>query len=520
MKFLTATLPVILTATVFTYLNAQTHTPDTAVFAKIRQAELTTSQVPYLAHYLTDVAGPRLTNSEGYRRAANWAVNTMKQWGLSNVAIEPWGEFGKQWDIERFSITMTAPYTTPLRAYPTPWSPNTMGQQKGRVVVLTGKQYQDTAYLAKHLAEFKGKMILVTPAKPLKADIFKPQATRMADTTLASLGDNYMVTREEVEDEIAIINQLAKLDLELKKAGALALIASNSKNADGTVFVNGYYGYKLTDPETLPQVTISIEDAQRIKRLCESGQTVEIALDLKAKFSTANTQGYNVVGEIPGSDPALASQLVMLGGHLDSWSAGTGATDNAAGCIVMLEAVRLLDSLGLKPKRTIRIALWDGEEQGLLGSYNYVKKHFINGSTFALKPDQSKVSAYFNLDNGSGKIRGIYAQHNTAAIPIFEAWLRPLHDLDATTVSMSNTGSTDHLSFDWAGIPGFQFIQDELDYETRTHHSELDDYDHLQIDDLKQAAIVVASFIYQAAVQPDMIPRKELKKEKFVFDGF
>lgn len=519
MKFLSATLPAVLTVALFSYSNAQVNTPDTAVFAKIRQAELNSSQVSYIAHYLTDVAGPRLTNSEGYRRAADWAVNTMKRWGLSKVALEPWGEFGKQWDIERFTIAMTMPYTTPLRAYPTPWSPSTRGMLKGQVAVLTGKQYLDSGYVAKHMAEFKGKIILVTPTKPVKADIFKPQATRMADTTLANLHDNYMVAREDIEGEIAFTRQLANLDLMLKKAGALALIASNSKNADGTVFVNGYYGYKLTDPETLPQATIAIEDAQRIKRLYESGQTVEIALDLKARFSTGNTKGYNVVGEIPGTEPGLASQVVMLGGHLDSWSAGTGATDNAAGCIVMLEAVRLLDSLGLKPKRTIRIALWDGEEQGLLGSYNYVKNHFIDDKTFALKPEQPKVSAYFNLDNGSGKIRGIYAQNDTAVLPVFEAWLQPLHDLGTTTVSMSNTGSTDHLSFDWAGIPGFQFIQDELDYETRTHHSELDDYEHLHMDDLEQAAIVVASFVYQAAICPSMIPRKELKKEKFVFDG-
>ncbi len=210
----------------------------------------------------------------------------------------------------------------------------------------------------------------------------------------------------------------------------------------------------------------------------------------------------------------------MLGGHLDSWNAATGATDNAAGCIVMMEVVRLLDSLHLKPKRTIRIALWSGEEQGLYGSYHYVKNHFGDGETGIFKPEQSKISAYFNLDNGTGKIRGIFAQGDTAVKPVFEQWLAPFRDLGAGTVTLSNTGSTDHISFDWAGIPAFQFIQDPLDYETKTHHTNVDTYDYLQMDDLKQAAIIVASFVYQASIRPDLLPRKKGIKEKFVFDGF
>jgi Zn-dependent M28 family amino/carboxypeptidase len=266
------------------------------------------------------------------------------------------------------------------------------------------------------------------------------------------------------------------------------------------------------------KVAIASEDAQRIKRLIASGHKVELNLNLKAKFNDADIKGYNVVGEIPGTDPKLKAQLVMLGGHMDAWASSTGATDNGAGCIVMLEAVRLLDSLGLKPKRTIRLALWGGEEQGLIGSYGYVKNHF-RGVDLAIKPEQAKVSAYFNLDNGTGKIRGIFAQSNTAIKPIFEEWFKPFADLDASTVTLRNTGSTDHLSFDWAGIPGFQFIQDPIDYETRTHHSNMDNYDHLKIDDLKQAAIIVASFVYQASNRADMLPRKALEKGTFVFDG-
>jgi carboxypeptidase Q len=254
--------------------------------------------------------------------------------------------------------------------------------------------------------------------------------------------------------------------------------------------------------------------------LLASGHPVELALNIKGKFYTDDTKGYNVVAEIPGTDPKLKDQIVMLGGHLDSWNAATGATDNGAGCIVMLEAVRLLDSLHLKPKRTIRIALWSGEEQGILGSYHYVKNHFGDAETGEIKKEQGKISGYFNLDNGSGKIRGIFAQGDTAVVPIFEQWLAALQGLGANTVTLHNTGSTDHLSFDWIGIPGFQFIQDPLDYETKTHHSNMDVYDYLKMDDLKQAAIVVASFVYQTSIRPDLLPRKKIVKEKFVFDGF
>jgi Zn-dependent M28 family amino/carboxypeptidase len=226
-----------------------------------------------------------------------------------------------------------------------------------------------------------------------------------------------------------------------------------------------------------------------------------------------------VIAEIPGTDPALKDQVVMLGGHLDSWTAATGATDNAAGSTVMLEVVRLFDSLHLKPKRTIRIALWSGEEQGVYGSYNYVKNHFGNGETGVLKPAQAKISAYFNMDDGCGRIRGIFCDGDTAVKPIFEQWLTPFHDLGAKTVTLKSSGSTDHVSFEWAGIPGFSFIQDPLDYESKTHHTNMDTYDYLQLDDMKQAAIIVAAFVYQASVRPDLIPRKKLTPDVFPFEG-
>jgi carboxypeptidase Q len=498
-------------------LHAQ-ETVDTAMFRKIRNAEMNSSQIPKIAHYLTDVAGPRLTNSDGYNRAAKWAVETMKGWGMVNATTEAWGDFGKKWDIQDFHIYMKAPYSGSINAYPEPWSASTSGMQTAEVVLINPVNAMDTAYLNKHLSDFKGKILLIAgKAEDLKEN-FKPSATRLTDSELVDLKDSYMVSRKLIEQVGGYFKMVALLNQTFKRSGAVAMLNSSPQNVNGTVFVQGLSGYKLNFPDAIPQVSIALEDALRIKRLISTGQKVVLDLNIKAAQSNTETKGYNMVAEIPGTDPKLKSQLVMLGGHLDSWQAATGATDNAAGCIVMMEAVRLLDSLHIKPKRTIRIALWGGEEQGLLGSYGYAKAHFM-GTDYVLKPEQAKVSAYFNLDNGTGKIRGIYAQGNQAVKPIFENWLKPFADLGAKTVTLSNTGSTDHLAFDWAGIPGFQFVQDPIDYESRTHHSNQDNYDHLMIEDLKQAAAIVASFVYQASVRPDMLPRKPLVKETFVFDG-
>jgi carboxypeptidase Q len=499
-------------------LYAQQETVDTATFSKIRKAEMTNSHIPAIAHYITDVSGPRLTNSPGYKRAGMWAVETMKKWGMANTAMEPWGDFGKGWEIEDFSISLKAPYSQSITAYPEPWSGNTKGEIRGEVVILPQASAMDTAYIIKHSADFKGKFVLVVARAPAYEPDFKPSAERLADTALANMKDTYMLSREVLEGYLKYFNIINRVPQLIQKSGALAIITSGGENRNGTVFVQGLMGYKTNTTESVVKVAIASEDAQRIKRLIASGHKVELNLNVKAKFNDSDIKGYNVVGEIPGTDPKLKAQLVMLGGHMDAWASSTGATDNGAGCIVMLEAVRLLDSLGLKPKRTIRIALWGGEEQGLLGSYGYVKNHF-RGVDFALKPEQAKVSAYFNLDNGTGKIRGIFAQDNTAIKPIFEEWFKPFADLGASTVTLKNTGSTDHLSFDWAGIPGFQFIQDPIDYETRTHHSNMDNYDHLKIEDLKQAAIIVASFVYQASNRADLLPRKPLEKGTFVFDG-
>jgi carboxypeptidase Q len=503
----------------FHLLSAQQEMVDTASFQLIRNAELNSSQIPVIAHYITDVAGSRLTNSPGFYRAANWAIDAMKKWGLTNAALEPWGEYGKGWETEEFCISMKLPYHGYIIGYPLPWSANTNGEITAPVYEILDNQLMDSNYLEKHKEEFKGKIIFITNTSTKHDGDFKPFSTRYADSDLVKMPDLFMVNHQQIEFFMKYRKSLQRGKLLLNSFGALAMISSRGQGRDGTVTVQNSSGYKLNSPVYLPEAIISAEDGFKIKRLIASGHTVELSLNIKGKFYSEDTRGYNVIAEIPGTDPKLKAQVVMLGAHLDSWNAATGATDNGAGCIVMLEAIRLLDSLHLKPKRTIRIALWSGEEQGVYGSFNYVKNHFGDGETGIIKADQAKISGYFNLDNGSGKIRGIYAQNDTAIKSIFEQWLVPFYDLGAKTVTLSNTGSTDHLPFDWAGIPGFQFIQDPLDYETKTAHTNMDVYDYLQIDDLKEAAVIVASFVYQASIRPGLLPRKKIAKEIFSFDG-
>jgi hypothetical protein len=293
--------------------------------------------------------------------------------------------------------------------------------------------------------------------------------------------------------------------------GALAVL-SFSRGHDGTLFVQGGGGFKATDPENFLDVVVAMEDYMPIVRLLKAGTPVKLEMDVKTRFVTNDVKGYNVIAEIKGTDKKLKDEVVMLGGHLDSWHGSTGATDNAAGCAVMMEAVRLLQTLGIKPKRTIRIALWSGEEEGLFGSRGYVKKTFADPSTMQVLPAHQKFSSYFNLDNGTGKIRGIYTQGNDSVKSIFKDWLQPFADSGSKTVTIANTGGTDHLSFDAVGLPGFQFIQDEIEYNTRTHHTNMDSYDHLIEADLKHSAALVASFVYNAAQRDEKLPRKEMPK--------
>ena len=504
-------------------LRAQSTPPheeqlDTAMIQRIRQEEMLHSQIPFIAHQLTDICGPRLTNSPGFHRAADWIVATLKEWGIDRAQTEAWGEYGLGWSAEKTSLAMRTPYYSPLIAYASPWSGSTNGPVTAPVFLM---QKMDSAYIADNLPKMKGHILLpFSPDSVLRSD-FHPDSERYTDSALAAIGDTYMLTRPMLNmymHYMAKQQQTAKM---LTTSGALAILEPSDGSRDGTVVVQGFTGYRKKDQPMLPALTLAKEDYLRLQRLAEDGHSVTLDLQSDTKLYSDDLQGHNVVAEIPGADPSGKAEVVMLGGHLDSWTAGTGATDNGAGSIVALEAIRILQALGIRPKRTIRIALWDGEEEGLLGSFHYVKNHFGDPAVMKLKPEQAKISAYFNLDNGSGRIRGIFAQGNEKAAAVFQQWLAPLKDLGASTVTLHNTGSTDHLSFDAVGIPGFQFIQDPLDYETRTHHSNEDNYDHLNLEDLRQAATILAIFVYNTAMRPEMLPRKPLPKpEKFLFDDF
>jgi hypothetical protein len=495
--------------------NAQQEQIDTSMVNRIRQEEALNSQIPSIAHALTDVSGPRLTNSPGWHHAADWIVQTLKGWGFAHAQKEPWGEFGYGWTAEKTTVALKTPYYSPLIAYAIPWSGSTHGAITAPVFLI---RKMDSGWVAAHLPEMKGKIVLVMPQDTTDPPRFKPDAARYSDSALAAIGDMYMVNRAMVQLYVPVLTRMAHISKMIAGSGAVAALGTGG-GKDGTVFVQSFTGYRKKDQPQIADIELSREDFLRVMRLAEEGQAPTVELQSETKLSDQDLQGHNVIAEIPGTDPTLGAQVVMLGGHLDSWTSGTGATDNGAGCIVALEAVRLLKTLGVKPKRTIRIALWDGEEQGLLGSFHYIRNHFGDPADMKLKPEQQQISVYFNLDNGSGRIRGIFAQGNEQAAAVFRQWLVPFRDMGASTVTLHNTGSTDHLSFDAVGIPGFQFIQDPLDYETRTHHSNQDNYDHLNMDDLRQAAVIEASFVYFAAMRPEMMPRKPLgKPDKFVFD--
>jgi len=341
-----------------------------------------------------------------------------------------------------------------------------------------------------------------------KASAPLPQ-TRQADGT--DTAQQRRIREFQQRQGTGVTNKLRELaDAE----GALAVFSMSPRGHDGTLFVQGGGSYATDAPDNIADIMITFEDYMSMCRLAKAGIAVKVELDVKTSFNEKDTQGYNVIAEIKGTDPLLKDELVMLGGHLDSWQAATGATDNAAGCAVMMEVVRILKALNIQPRRTIRIALWSGEEQGLFGSKGYVKKHFADPATMELKPEHEKFSSYFNIDNGTGKVRGIYLQGNEKVKDIFTQWLAPFRDMGANTVTLSNTGGTDHGSFDAVGLPGFQFIQDPIEYDTRTHHTNMDSYDHLIAEDMQQISVIVASFVYNAAMRDEKLPRKELPKAR------
>ncbi len=513
---------------------------------KIKDEGMNRSQVMNHMSYLTDVIGARLTGSPGLKRANEWTRDTMAKWGLQNAQLEAWGPFGRGWTLNNFSAEITSPYNIPLIAYPKAWSPSTKGTVTSDVVFFEVKTEAD---FDKYKGKLKDKIVLVSDIRDTPAD-FKGMGVRYSDEELTKMEtpqppqQRAQMTDEQRQRFMQQQQVSSKRAAFLLNEGVAVVIDNSREGSGGTIFVQGATVVqpvptspqdrptrlapqsKDADGKILPQVTVASEHYNRMIRMIKQGANLKMAVNIQAEYNDKDMMSYNTVAEIPGTDPKLKDEIVMLGGHIDSWHAGTGATDNAAGVSVAMEAVRILQALGLKPRRTIRVGLWSGEEQGLFGSRAYVKQHFgemKNAQNMfgpqdpnAPKPElvkganYEKLSAYYNLDNGTGKIRGVYMQGNSGVAPIFKEWLMPFHEMGAKTLTIANTGGTDHLAFDGIGLPGFQFIQDEIEYDTRTHHSNQDVYDRIQADDMKQASIVMAAFVYQTAMMDEKIPRKKM----------
>lgn len=485
---------------------------------KIRKEGLENSKVMDIAFQITDVIGPRLANSPGIKRGRDWAVKYFNELGLKNAKQESWGDFGKGWSVEKYYAATTAPFYRPIIGYPKAWTPGTNGPIKSDVVLIKADTVTD---LEKYKGKLTGKIVVIESVmvQPLK-NSYTPDVTRYTDEKLAEMAaaepaaprqgrpagnNNQMAMMMRMRQNRAAINEL----LLQEKVG---LILTYARGNYGTFFTSNGASYAVDAKPVAPELEVSAEDFLHILRLLRAGQKVEVEAEVKTTFYPQDVKGYNVIAEIPGTDKKLKDEIVMLGGHFDSWHSGTGATDNAAGSIVMIEVMRILKAIDFKPKRTIRIALWDAEEQGLHGSRGYVKQHFADPTKMELLPEHGKLSAYYNLDNGTGAVRGIYLQGNAGAKDIFQAWLNPFADLGAKTVTINNTGGTDHQAYDAVGLPGFQFIQDPMDYNTRTHHTNQDTYDRLVEDDLKKSATIIASFVYHTSERAEKIPRKELPK--------
>ena len=508
------------------YLNAQGS--DSTVVARLNKECSDGGKVMEILSMLTDVNGPRLTNSRGYRKAAQYAKRTMESWGLKNVHFDFWDEtFGRGWELKKFNLSQIEPTYTPLIAYPKAWSPGIKRTLKAEVVYLDIVKETD---IERYRGKLKGKIVLFSLPVSSRPS-FKADAWRHADSVLAEMAEAkpsaaYRGRRFNAPSEP---QRLAYLKWDLcRREGVVAVIEVSSRlEDDGTLVVSAAtipyaaevpYGQRLQPwdanaPEILPQIVMAAEHYNRLVRQVQHGVAVTLELTLQNEFSPASP-GFNVIGEIPGSD--LANETVMIGAHLDSWHSGTGATDNAVGSAVMMEAMRLIKSLETAPRRTIRVALWGGEEQGLLGSRSYVKRKLgerLDQSypydSIRLTAAGHKFSIYFNMDYGAGKYRGIYMQGNEAAVPIFREWMAPFNKSGGGTISLRNATGTDHLSFDALGLPAYQFIQDPLEYATRTHHANMDVYDKVVEEDLEYNAVMTAYLAWMAANRDEMIPRDD-----------
>jgi len=488
-------------------VHSQTETVDLSMIYRIKQEESANSKVEDLAFWLTDYAGPRLTGSSGATRGYDIAKKKMEELGFQNVRIEAAREFNRGgWDNLKTYAAMTAPYYLNIACNPVAWTGSTDGAIKSEVVLLEIRTESD---LEKYRGKLAGKIVLMIPASTAPFELsYEPLASRYTDEQLAGIaretfpagGRRVGMPAPGGNPALLLRNKIN----ELIKSERVAVILNNS----GTYNIprSTGAGYNSGEEEPIAELNIPMEAFQRMERLLRHDVKVEMEIEIQNKFFVSPVI-YNVIGEIPGTDKNLKNEVVLLGAHLDSWNGGTGAADNASGCIVMMEALRILKSINAAPRRTIRVALWGGEEQGLYGSQGYVENYLVDPKTKEHKPDYDRFAAYFNMDNGSGRYRGIYLQQNEMARPVFEEWMKPFADLGCSTIAIRNTGGTDHQSFDRYGLPAFQFIQDPIEYG-RTYHTVMDTYERLVMNDLKVNAVITASFAYNAAMRNEKLPRK------------
>lgn len=506
----TVTLVAAVVALTSVWTAAQpSESVDLDAITRIKAEGLERSQVMDTAWWLTEVHGPRLTNSPQMRAAADWTVRKLTEWGMSNVAQEPWGansEFGRGWSNERTVLHVVKPTPWPVLAYSRAWTPGTSGAVTADAVLAPMAAEAD---FDKFRGRLKGRIVLLQNPRDV-TPMFDPPARRFTDTDLKDMESQPVAPPQGPPAGFgAAAAFVAKRNAFLITEGAVAVLEpANGRGDSGSLLVASGGSRNPKDPPVPPQLAVATEHYNRIARLLARDQSVTLEVDVRNTFHDADLDMFNIVAEIPGTDKA--DEIVMLGAHFDSWHTGTGSVDNASGSAVMLEAMRILKQSGVRLRRTVRMALWTGEEQGLIGSRMYVRNHFADPADMKLKPEHAKLAGYFNMDNGTGQYRGVYLQGNEAVAPVFRAWMEPFANLGMTHLTIRNTGGTDHLSFNAVGLPGFQFIQDPVQYSSRTHHSNLDVYDQLVPADLMKNAVMTAAFVYHTANREQLLPRKPL----------
>lgn len=536
----------------------QTANPNNEAINKIIKEGMEKSEAMNTLRYLTDVIGARLTNSPAQRRANVWTRDKLTEWGIQNARLDSWGTFGRGWTLKKYEASLVEPEQVPFHSYPKAWSPSTMievtqppqptkkgkntntqptktmveGPITGDVVFMDVKTDAD---LEKYKGKLKGAIVFISPMREVKPG-FEAVASRfserdllaMANATEQGQGQGGFTLNPQIQAAIQLNNKKIQMAYE---EGAAVLVEASQLDA-GTIRVMGASlppgmggGNPMNPgtrrvwdkdaPKIIPQIVAAIEHYNRVARLVQQGIKVRMTIDLRVQFNDDDLEGYNTIAEIPGTD--LKDEVVMIGAHLDSWHSATGATDNGTGVAVVMEAMRIIQATELKPRRTIRIGLWTGEEQGLYGSRGYVAKYLAEGGgrnpvdrrTLNKKPEYEKFSAYYNLDNGTGQIRGINLQGNEQLRSIFRPWLQYFRNWGATTISAQSVGGTDHLAFDSVGLPGFQFIQDPIEYTGRTWHTTQDVSDRVIEEDLKRSSVIMAAFAYLTAMMDEKLPRKQ-----------